>query len=284
MKRGAALALAFSATVWAQNPPVFRTRTDVVTVDVAVSRGRLPVTGLTASDFTLLDNGVPQKVEAISIESIPLDVSLVVDLSGSTSSSLNRFKADIERMVGMLRATDRVRLIRFAEDVRQVVPMQPATSPLPLDDLRTGQGTALNDALFVALSKTPEVGRRHLVVVFTDADDTWSTLPNSSLPVIAGRADAVLHVVLSTYDRTPQPGVLSSREALRSAASATGGDVRYLRDAVNAFRQVLDEFRTSYLLRYTPEGVPREGWHELDVRITRPGTYVVRARKGYFGG
>ena len=188
-------------------------------------------------------------------------------------------------MAGFLRPTDRVRLVRFADEVRQIVPMQPSTAPLPFDDLKTGQGTSLNDAVFVALARPAEVDRRHLVVVFTDAEDTWSTIDNANLPVIAGRADAVMQVVLSTYDpRATDPGVLTSRETLKRAAAATGGDVRYLREAVNAFRLVLDEFRTSYVLRYTPEGVKREGWHELDVRVTKPGAVTIRARKGYFGG
>jgi VWFA-related protein len=267
-----------------QTAPVFRARTDVVSVDVAVSRGGRPVTGLTTSDFILMDNGVRQKVEALSVETLAIDVSLVVDLSGSTASTLERFKADIQRMAGFLRPTDRVRLVRFSDEVRQIVPMQPSTAPLPLDDLKTGVGTSLNDAVFVALSRPPEVDRRHLVVVFTDAEDTWSTIDNASLPALASRADAVMQVVLSTYDRVTDPGVLTSRESLKRAAAATGGDVRYLREAVNAFRLVLDEFRTSYVLRFIPEGVKREGWHELDVQVTKPGAVTIRARKGYFGG
>jgi VWFA-related protein len=278
------LASAFATARRQDQKPVFRAHTDLVSVDVSVTRARRPLTGLTAKDFVLTDNGVEQVVEAITVEALPIDVSLVVDLSGSTASTLERVKADITRMAGMLRPTDRVRLIRFADDVRQIVPMQPATEPLPLDDLKPGQSTSLNDALFVALARPPELNRRHLVVVFTDAEDTWSAIENSSVPVIASRADAVLHVVLSTYDRTTDPSVMTTRQALRQAADVTGGDVRYLRDAVGAFRQVLDEFRTSYVLRYTPRGVKREGWHELTVTVTRPGTFTVRARRGYFGG
>ena len=45
--------------------------------------------------------------------------------------------------------------------------------------------------------------------------------------------------------------------------------------------RILDEFRSSYVLRYTPRGVDRPGWHEIDVRIVRPGSFTVRARKGY---
>lgn len=272
-------------TAAAQTPtPVFRSHTDVVSVDVSVTRARRAVTGLTAKDFVLTDNGVPQVVEAITVEALPIDVSLVVDLSGSTASTLERFKADITRMAGLLRPTDRVRLIRFADDVRQIIPMQPSTVPLPLDDLKSGQSTSLNDALFVALARPAELNRRHLIVIFTDAEDTWSTIENASLPTIASRADAVLHVVLSTYDRASDPSIMTSRQALRLAAEGTGGDVRYLRDAVGAFRQVLEEFRTSYVLRYTPRGVPREGWHDVTVQLAREGIFTIRARRGYFGG
>jgi len=57
-------------------------------------------------------------------------------------------------------------------------------------------------------------------------------------------------------------------------------------DLLNApFLRALDEFRTSYVLRYTLQGVKRAGWHDLSVRIVKPGTnYSVRARRGYIGG
>ena len=38
------------------------------------------------------------------------------------------------------------------------------------------------------------------------------------------------------------------------------------------------------MLRYTPTGVRAGGWHEIVVKITRPGSYDVRARRGYEGG
>ena len=49
-----------------------------------------------------------------------------------------------------------------------------------------------------------------------------------------------------------------------------------------AFRSILDEFRHRYLITYQPRGVPREGWHKLEVRVNRRGA-TVRARPGYQG-
>jgi hypothetical protein len=38
------------------------------------------------------------------------------------------------------------------------------------------------------------------------------------------------------------------------------------------------------MLRYSPQGVPAAGWHEIVVTIARPGKFDVRARGGYEGG
>ena len=44
---------------------------------------------------------------------------------------------------------------------------------------------------------------------------------------------------------------------------------------------MFSEFRQSYVLTYTPEGVTRRGWHKLQVDV--PGRRVtVRARSGYY--
>ena len=47
------------------------------------------------------------------------------------------------------------------------------------------------------------------------------------------------------------------------------------------FLASLEQFRTSYVLRYTPTGVPRAGWHAVDVS-TKNSKYTVRARQGYW--
>ena len=47
-----------------------------------------------------------------------------------------------------------------------------------------------------------------------------------------------------------------------------------------AFAGILEEFRHRYLLSYRPEGVTAGGWHQIEVRVRRPGV-TVRARAGY---
>ena len=48
----------------------------------------------------------------------------------------------------------------------------------------------------------------------------------------------------------------------------------------SAFRRVLEQFRTSYVLYFTPRGVERQGAHTLEVRV-KGAKVEVHARRGY---
>lgn len=264
--------------------PTFRAFADVVSVDVSVKNGRVPVAGLTTADFEVLDSGVAQRLDAVSIEAVPIDVTLAVDLSGSVVPNVKAFKSDVEKFVAMLRPADRVRLVSFSTDVREDVPMQPPVGPIQADWTDMGGATSLNDGVLYALLWPETPDRRHLVIVFTDGMDTSSTVPNESIPAVAGRVEAVLHAVL-VQPSGPHPDFYQgSLDALREAVRRTGGETHRLSRALDDFTQIVADFRASYMLRYTPRGVDRPGWHTLTVRVTRPGNYTIRARQGYTGG
>ena len=61
---------------------VFRGGTDMVSVPVSVRTVDKAVAGLKASDFELMDNGVVQSIQSFAIETQPIDVTLLLDLSG----------------------------------------------------------------------------------------------------------------------------------------------------------------------------------------------------------
>jgi VWFA-related protein len=55
-----------------QGPPVFRSQTELVHLDVSVlDQDRRPVRGLTAADFTILEDGKPQSVAAFAAVDVP---------------------------------------------------------------------------------------------------------------------------------------------------------------------------------------------------------------------
>ena len=102
-----------------QNPATFRVRTDVVSVDVLVRDRSKPVPGLSAADFRLTDSGVPQEIEVVAADEVPIDLTLVLDVSGSVARLLEEFKDNIRQIAKLLRPVDRVVDIR--QDGRAVV-------------------------------------------------------------------------------------------------------------------------------------------------------------------
>ena len=69
------------------------------------------------------------------------------------------------------------------------------------------------------------------------------------------------------------------------AAEATGGlltGVDVAKPLPDVFTSAIADFRSSYQLWFSPQGVSPDGWHDLAVRVKR-GKYEVAARRGYFG-
>jgi len=254
------------------------------------------VATLTAADFKLFDNDVAQTIEALSIESIPLDVTLMMDTSGSTAGSLDRMKRDVSTIAGMLRPQDRVRLLTIGLTVETPLPWQPARKDIALTMEAVPGISLVYDALAVALAYEPEQGRRHLVVAMTDGQDCGSVVDGPRLVEMSGRSEAVLHWVWVSNSAdspdfsipawcTPRDGGIV--EYVGKAAEQTGGAkhrARFGDPAVKAFAQILEEFRRSYVLHYAPRGVAGGGWHRVRVEVRGQSDYTIRARPGYFGG
>lgn len=290
-----AAALAAAGTVLAaqqQQAPdqqllTYKAVTSLVSVDVVVLRGREPVTGLSSRDFALTDNGVRQRLESASSADLPIDVSLAVDMSSSVIANVGMFKSEVRRFAKMLRPTDRIRVVAFGTGVVEAVRMRPAGEPLDLSALDARGATSLNDALLYTLLWQSGSQRRHLVIVLTDGVDTVSTMSGPDVIAAAARVEAVVHAIMVPPASEPASAwQRRSVNAMRELAFSTGGRVHPLKQAYNDFNQIVDDFRSGYVLRYMPERVPIDGVHEVAVTLVRPDAnrYVVRARKTYFGG
>ena len=283
-----ALAIAIVAagvisTAATQQQSVFKTGVDVVFVDVAVTNRRTPVRGLVSSDFTLTDNGVPQAIDSVSVESMPIDVTLLLDVSGSVEAGvLDGLKRAVDDTSKALSARDRVRLMTFSHEVRQLFPYRPGGAPANLKMLTAGGATSLYDALAAAMIQARPAGTRQMILVFTDGADSRSFMDAPALQQLGGVSDEVVYFAIGIRRGGAD---VPHKSQLTDIAAATGGDVTTFRvdSAIpTTFRDILDRFRMSYVLRYSPTGVSREGWHALTVDV-RKGNYEIRAKKGWQG-
>jgi VWFA-related protein len=282
-----ALACTVSPMVLAQQP-VFRSTIDAVRVDVSVMNGVRPVAGLTAANFTLTDAGVPQRIERVEVDTVPLNIMLVLDTSGSMfGERLKDLVAASRRLIEALKPTDAAALMTFNEPAELLVPMTNERQPLlaRIDTLKAEGATSLYDGLFLALQMRPETTEaRSVALVFSDGRDTASWLSKASITESIRRSGVVTHIVELTPPVQPsrRPGnVASILDDLADAgggrrwSASSSGDLREL------FARVLEELRSRYLLTYSPAGVARDGWH--DVKVTLKGARGdVIARPGYF--
>jgi hypothetical protein len=274
----------------------FRATGRVVFVHTSVKSGNVPLAGLAAADFRLWDSGVEQQVTGVAFEEVPIDVTLFVDNSGSTFGSHEQFNRDIRAIGSLLRPVDRVRVVAFDRDVRVVMDWTSPGRPAQFPMVGLARLSSVYDGLYLSMLHSPPIGRRHLIVAMTDGVDYGSVVRSREVEDLAGRTDGVLHL-LSVMSRpvaggTGAPSVAGTfgdpdgPQRLERSAQRTGGVAHSTIFSVNVvefFKKAFDDFRSSYILRYTPAGVPPSGWHSIKVEVKRPGRLAVRHRQGYFG-
>lgn len=309
--------LAAAATLAAQER-VFRSGVDGVTITVSVRNNNRPVAGLTADDFELTDNGVRQDLTTIAAEKVPLDLTLLLDLSSSVDGPLlMRLKTAVTDTAALLRADDRIRLVAISQVLREVFSLRPRGEAMPLDMLVAEGATSLYDGIAATMMRASEPGRRQLIVAFSDGQDSTSIVDEKTAKEIARLTDAVVDIVVPVSGARADTGArrLSQRNTIDSLAGAgnvvagangspnRGGDADIppvladlvgptsgqvyplgIDDSVSGvFKAMLDDFRASYVLQYVPRDVAADGWHDVSVTVKKHPRYDIRARKGYKG-
>jgi VWFA-related protein len=275
----AAIALLGSTTLVAMQP-TFSARVEGIRVDVLVTdSSRRPLRGLTPSDFSIRDNGVPQQVDVVSYGEVSLNVGLAFDLSESVAGEpLERLRAASRALTAELQPADRLALVTFDHVV--TMPCLLAANRACANDAlaaATPDGeTALIDGVFAGMMVGESDAGRSLLMVFSDGLDTASWLTADRVLDMGRRSDVVVYPITSKDPRPP---------FLDDLAELTGGrlhEVGRNDDLSATFRTILDEFRHRYLVTYTPRNVPKDGWHKLEVKVNRSGARV-KARPGYQG-
>lgn len=220
-----------AATLAATNPqsvPTFASAAEVVVLDVSVSDGHAPVRGLHAQDFVVLDNGVPQRVDLVAGEDLPVHAFLLLDVSSSVEGEpLARLRQSARAFLASLEPADSLTLIVFSE---QILLAHSADSSDRgrveglIADLPCGGGTALHDAIFTALSLTRVEGRRSFVLLLSDGWNTAGWLEAAQVLDVAREASAVVSVV--TTPDTMQATAAGSSAVLRELALGRNADVQ----------------------------------------------------------
>ncbi len=299
-----------SATAQAQtSPPTAEPPGVIPVIRQEVREIRLVVTAtdarghfvhdLTPVSLSILDAGKPVQpfLDFRSEANLPLDIGLVVDLSGSVHSkfpfelqSVSDFLARILRPASDPTSdptSDRAFIAGFNTDllIAQDLTSDQQRLNQALKQLHSGGNTALFDAI-VTLCRRPwlaasnEPARRALLIL-SDGNDNQSDATLAFAIEAAQRAEVIVYAI-NTSD---SPSVERGDKFLRKLAEATGGRTFYpatRHDVNRALAEVEEELRSQYILSFRPAHPTSDGnFHALTLIPNRPGI-TLRTRKGYY--
>ena len=186
--------LVFSAAVNAQTPTptptpkiseddeVVRVESRLVVVPVSVTNATGdPVLGLKAADFRIAEENRSQTIESVgNAENVPLEIALLFDISASTGPMFKFQQETAAKFLQeVLRGEDRATI--FSVGIKPVLVQARDSAEAAQSAIRsiipTREQTAFYDSVRAAadhLGKNSPAGRRKVIVVISDGEDTNS--------------------------------------------------------------------------------------------------------------
>ena len=151
--------------------------TNLVTVPVIATtvEGNY-VPDLRQDEFSITEDGVKQELAFFATVSAPFHVVLLLDTSASTQEKLSLIQRAAVAFVEQLQGADRVKVISFDNDVRELSDFTNDRAALKGAIYKTvsGRGTKLYDAFELALSSIRTIPGRKAIVLFSDGVDWHS--------------------------------------------------------------------------------------------------------------
>lgn len=297
------LALAAALGAVAQDTPVFRSDVSLVRVDVLVSSpDRRPITGLTAADFVLYDNGREQAIRSFAADEMYMDVLFLLDVSVSMRPHVARIARASREALATLSPGDRAAIMVFDRSARIRLRWTDALDEVEaglqdvVDKERFDGGTDITGSLLDAarfIGSSSRRDSRRAIVILTDDQTERDRNENRVLRALE-EADAVLSALIapdalgtgrparrpgwgdiifgprypgSYPGRIPQPRTQSAGTA--EIARASGGDSLPVEHA-GALRETLEALRQRYSLFFSVPADAKVGQRRIiHVALTR---------------
>ena len=281
--------------------PRFRSATELVSLNVSVmGQNAKPVPGLSADQFQIFEDGVPQQLQFFSPGELPLDVVILLDTSASMTGSMELVQQAAVRFAKSLRAGDRAAVMgisnglrvlqAFSDDFAAVEQAIKATRPAGKTPFYSSIYTALNE-----LSKerrTATTPRRQAIVVLSDGQDTSSTFTfdallgevrRSAVPIYA-IAPRPTHMTKAMREHFYGETTALADFELKTLATETGGRAFFpvtLVELSGVYDMIATELANQYSLGYQSSNPERDGaFRRIALKILTPGL-TWRARAGY---
>jgi VWFA-related protein len=234
------------------------------------------ISGLGASDFTVIENGQERKITEVAPANAPFNLVLLLDVSGSVEERIDFIRKAARNFLNTVSPQDRIAIISFRDDIQVISDFTTDRTLLSerLNQIEAGGPTAVYDSIaYVLVEQLKQLrGERTAIVILSDGDDNKSFVPFGTLLDAVYESGALIYPLyipsgLIPEKSVPAPSVtldplrtryltLTTRadEEGRKLAEVSGGiyyPIRHLDDLQRAYDDVVAQLRMAYTITYT---------------------------------
>ena len=271
---------------------VIRKEVDEVTLHATVvdDKNHL-ITDLDRSNFSVFEDGQPQKLISFRREDIPVAMGIVIDNSGSMRDKRPAVNAAAINFVKSSNPQDKIFVVNFNEDFYLD---QDYTASIPklkdaLERIEARGGTALYDAVVASSDHLKKSGllEKKVLLVVTDGEDNAS---RESLEQAIRRLQEENGPTVYTIGLLSEEHSKRAKRALRQMAEETGGIAFFpqgLGEVESITQQIAHDIRNQYTIGYKPTKPQSEGGFrsvKVDANAKGYKKLQVRTRSGYYAG
>ena len=252
------------------------------------------VKGLQSENFDLFEGKHQQHIRYFSAEDVPISLGIVLDVSGSMKTKMQRAQEAVHEFLKSANPDDEFFMVTFSDTPQMISGFTQSSEDVEnqLLYVRPNGRTALLDALQLAMSKMSRARyQRKALLVISDGGDNHSRYTEGEVKSAFKEADVAMYSI-GIFDRNFSTAEeMLGPQLLREISELTGGrefTIDNPNDLLPIARIIGTELRNQYLLGYQPTMAPRDGkWHKIKIKFRRPKkvklpTVHVYAKSGYY--
>jgi len=264
---------------WAQQ--TLKVNVDLVNVFLsAQDSGGGFVTDLTRDDFTVFDDGQPQKISIFEKQNdVRSAIAVLLDTSGSMVDIIPYERRGAADFIKTIRYPDESYVITFGTTVHMVhrSPQDSQHLDKELQSLKAFGTSLLFDAMLYGMDKVnSSENERKALVIFSDGNDNGSNIEYRRVV-----EESQISGILLYFVAIGSP-VLVDRNTVESLSAASGGRVFYVPKGTNVgpyLEQIRAELAKQYYLGYYITRTP--GFHRIKVDVSGRSDVRLRTKSGY---
>lgn len=253
-----------------------------------IDRSNRPIDNVSKDSFHVYEDGVPQPVQSVTREEVPITYGLAVDTSESLRGQIQSVIDAAKVIVNSNKKGDETFIERFisSEKIEQVAAFTSNKDTLidAIDDLYLEGGqTAVIDGVYIAAENVVEYRkgddsdrRRRALIVITDGEDRHSYYTEAQLMNRLREEDVQIYVIGFVNDLEKDAGFIKkspqakAMALLNKFASETGGRAFFpqsLSELPEIANAIVRDMRTQYIVAYNPTNKERDGTFRA-IRVT----------------